>query len=162
MKIVYIDVQNVHRRITDRWWVLDWQKFYAYLKDHLSPDIIIFAVGYLTTNKDFYQQLCSYGYTMLYKEVILKPDGSIKWNVDIDIALRAAFDICEEWLAIAHVVTNDGDYNSLLKSCKERGVLWHLIVPDASKASKLLVNLISHLIDIQDIRHHVEKTKGPI
>ena len=159
MKIVYIDAQNVHRRMQDRWRVVDWSKFFIYLKDHISPDMIYFAVWYMQKHQDFYNELELYGYTMLYKEVIIKPNWDIKGNVDIDIAIRLILDMCEEWLRSAYIVTNDGDYNTLIKICKDRRVLWWLITPDAVKASKILTKIAWDIIDMQEIRKYIERQK---
>lgn len=96
---------------------------------------------------------------MLYKEVITKPNWDIKGNVDIDIAIRLILDMCEEWLTSAYVVTNDGDFNTLIKLCKERHILWWLITPDAVKASKMLTKIAWDIIDMQRLRYILEKQK---
>ena len=96
---------------------------------------------------------------MLYKEVITKPNWDIKGNVDIDIAIRLILDMCEEWLKSAYIVTNDGDYNTLINLCKERYVLGWLITPDAVKASKMLTKIAWDIIDMQEIRQYIEKQK---
>jgi hypothetical protein len=32
MICVYIDVQNVHMRVVDNGWTIDWERFFVYLK----------------------------------------------------------------------------------------------------------------------------------
>lgn len=40
MKIVYIDSQNIHKSTLDLWWIIDWEKFYGYLKRKFEVDKI--------------------------------------------------------------------------------------------------------------------------
>jgi len=82
--------------------------------------------------------LISLGYTMLYKKVTILPDGTIKGNVDIDIAIRSIFDLFECELQKAIIVSNDGDYNTLVDVLKERSVFDRLLVVDHKTASKQL------------------------
>ncbi len=51
---------------------------------------------------------------MLYKKVIVLPNGEIKGNVDIDIAIKTAIDAWKNNLSKAYLITNDGDYNTLV------------------------------------------------
>lgn len=46
MKIVYIDVQNTHQRTVERWWIIDWARFFVYLKEKYKVDVVYYAVGY--------------------------------------------------------------------------------------------------------------------
>ncbi len=161
MKIVYIDVQNTHKRICARGWFVDWMRFYKYIKDHCHADIVYFAVWYVAKYKDFYNKLKWYWYTMLFKQTTIKADGSIKWNVDIDIAIRVILDMCEWDLQQAHIVTNDGDYNTLVQICQERWILGYLIYPDQKLSSILLRKITHKSIDMQAIRHLIEKQKDP-
>lgn len=159
MKIVYIDAQNVHRCVQDAWWLIDRSKFYSYIKEKCSPDVIYYAVWYIKTNQAFYDQLQEIWFTMLYKETIILPNWKVKWNVDIDIAIRTVSDVYEAWLQVAHFVTNDWDYNTLIQYCKDRELLWYMIFPYASHASRLLTKYTHRIIDMQRIRHIVEKQK---
>jgi hypothetical protein len=37
--------------------------------------------------------LLGYGYTMIYKQISILPNGTVKGNVDIDIAIRAVLEL---------------------------------------------------------------------
>ena len=114
---------------------------------------------YIAKYDDFYNKLEWYWYTMLFKQTTIKADGSIKWNVDIDIAIRVILDMCEWDLQQAHIVTNDGDYNTLVQICQERWILGYLIYPDQKLSSILLRKITHKSIDMQAIRHLIEKQK---
>lgn len=85
MKIIYIDVQNTHRKTIDYDWIIDRKRFYTYLKDKYKFDVIYYAVWYVIKYHYFYTQLEKIWYTMLYKKTLILPDWTVKWNVDIDI-----------------------------------------------------------------------------
>jgi hypothetical protein len=78
MKIAYIDMQNIHKSIEEMGWIIDWGLFYEYLKVKFSPDRVIMFVGFMQKYKHFYDKLEKIGYVMNYKEVLVRPDGSIK------------------------------------------------------------------------------------
>jgi uncharacterized LabA/DUF88 family protein len=159
MKIVYIDAQNTHMRTLDNWRVLDWQKFYTYMKKRYQVDKLYYATGYVYKYYQLYQELSNIWYTMLYKETLVLPDGTIKWNVDIDIAIKAISEIKDWILKRAFLVTNDWDYNSLIKSFQEYNVFGWLISPDWRTVSKLLTRISKDIIDLQRARHLLENKK---
>lgn len=159
MKIVYIDVQNTHKATQKLWWLIDWRLFFEYLHRKIKPDIVYYAVGYLPELQSHYESIRSYWYTMLFKATTKLPNGEIKWNVDIDIAIRSTLDFCRNWLQKAYVVTNDGDYNTLIDILQQENVFWWLILPDAYSASHLIKRLAKDFIDIQRIKHIIQKQK---
>ena len=154
MKIVYIDVQNTHKATKKLGWLIDRGKLFIYLKDKCRADIIYYAVWYRAEYTSHYNKLQGIWYMMLYKTSTLLPNGEIKGNVDIDIAIRAVFDICEEWLTKAYLITNDGDYNTLVDVFQHRWVFGYLMVPDFASASRLLKKSAWWYVqDIQRIKH---------
>ncbi|EKD24603.1 MAG: hypothetical protein ACD_80C00194G0022 [uncultured bacterium (gcode 4)] len=161
MKIAYIDAQNVHRKTLDYNRRIDWQKFFIYLKQNCKVDVVYYAVWYVQKYDNFYKRLSSIWYTMLFKEVTILPDWTIKWNVDIDIAIRSIFDFFEEWLKKAIIISNDWDYNTLVDVLKKKDVFDFLMVIYSATASKQLrKSAWPYIQDIQRIRHLIEKDPG--
>ncbi len=159
MKIAYIDVQNIHRKTVDFNWVIDWNKFLVYLKQNCKTDIVYYAVWYLSKYDKFYNYLSSLWYSLLFKKVTILPNWSIKWNVDVDIAIRSLFDFFEEWLEKAIIVSNDGDYNTLVDVLRKKWVFDRLMIIDYTSASKQLrKSAWPYIQDIQRIKHLIEKT----
>jgi len=158
MKIVYIDAQNLHKKTLEYRWLIDWQRFYVYLKQNCKADVIYYAIWYIQKYDGLYKYLSFIWYTMLFKEVTVLHDGTIKWNVDIDIAIRAIFDFFEEWLTKAIVVSNDWDYNTLVDALKKRNVFDCVMVAYYTTASRQLrKSAWNYIQDIQRIRHLIEK-----
>ena len=141
MKVVYIDVQNTHQRTVEQWWLIDWGRLFVYLKQRYGVDTIYYVTGYVLSYQKYYNDIEHIWYTMLYKETLVLPDWKIKWNVDIDIAIQAMFDLTSWKLTKAYVMTNDGDYNTLVKVLIEHNVFGWLIAPDSATVSKLLTRL---------------------
>ncbi|HMY80525.1 MAG TPA: NYN domain-containing protein [Candidatus Absconditabacterales bacterium] len=156
MNIVYIDVQNTHKATQKLGWLIDWKKFFIYLKDKGRANTIYYAVGYISENQGWYDTLSAIGYTMLYKETIRLPNGETKGNVDIDIAIKVLLDFYEGGLTKTYLITNDGDYNTLIKMCQQKGIRGKLFTPDIHTASTLLKK-IDNPIDINDIKHKIQK-----
>ena len=159
MKIVYIDVQNTHQRTVERWWLIDWAKFFNYLKERYLIDKVYYVTWYIASYQSYYKSIESIWYTLLYKETLVLPDGKVKWNVDIDIAIQSIFDLTSWVLTQAFLVTNDGDYNTLVKTFIKHGVFAKLIVPDSATVSKLLTRLVRDIVDLQRIKHIIQKQK---
>ncbi len=158
MKVVYIDAQNLHKKTLEYHWLIDREKFYVYLRQNCKADVIYYAIWYIQRYDTLYTYLSSIGYTMLFKKVTLFSDGTIKWNVDIDIAIRSIFDLFEEWLTKAIVVSNDWDYNTLVDVLKEKNVFDRLLLPDGATASQQLKQSAwTYIQDVQRIRHLIEK-----
>lgn len=159
MKIVYIDVQNTHRKTLDYDRIIDRKRFFVYLKEKYKVDVIYYAVGYVSKYQRFYDELERIGYAMLFKKTIMLPNGEIKWNVDIDIAIRSIYDLWKHGLEKAYLVTNDGDYNTLIQTLIDEWVFGWLLAPDAKTASRLITQISWTIVDIQRIKHLIQKQK---
>jgi len=162
MKIVYIDSQNIHKWILELWWQIDWEWFYKYMKKKFEVDKIKMFLWYMEKYKNFYKKLNHIWYEIVFKETLILPNWTIKWNVDIDIAINSMLDIFEGNLKKAYLITWDWDFNSLVDLLKKRKLLWRVLIPNRKKASKLLKK--SAWADIQileDIKYFIEKKKTP-
>lgn len=158
MKIVYIDSQNVHKGIEELWWLIDWKLFYIYLKSKFDIDKVKIFFGYVKKYEKLYKFLKEIWYDVIFKETLVLPNGEIKWNVDIDIAIHVMLDTFEWWLLKVYLITWDGDYNTLVYFLKNRQLLWRVLIPNKNKASKLLKK--SAWPDIQtleDLKFLIEK-----
>jgi uncharacterized LabA/DUF88 family protein len=89
------------------------------------------------------------------------PNGEIKGNVDIDIAIHCILDLLEGGLVKAYLATGDGDYNTLVNLLRQRNTLGRVLVPHREKASKLLKKSAGPGIQVlEDLRFFIEK-KNP-
>lgn len=162
MKIMYIDAQNIHKSTQDVWRIIDWWTFLSYSKQKFDLDKIKIFFGYVAKYETFYKQLQLLWYEVIFKETMILPNGEIKGNVDIDIAIHSILDLVEGWLIKAYLVTWDWDYNTLVDLFRKRDVLWRVLIPHRDKASKLLKRSAwPHVQVLEDLRYFIEK-KNPV
>ena len=159
--IVYIDAQNVHKSLeVYHNWLIDWERFLVYLREKFQIDEVKIFFGYVPKYHHLYARLESYGYTVCFKETLILPDGKIKWNVDIDIAIFAVRDFYEWAVSWALLVTWDGDYNSLVQFWKEKWVFSHVLVPWVLNSSMLLRRVAwKNLVDIAPMKNKLQKKR---
>jgi uncharacterized LabA/DUF88 family protein len=126
-------------------------------------DVIKIFFGYVKKYETLYKQLRSYWYKVVFKQTMVLPNGEIKWNVDVDIAIDCVLDLTEWWLDLGYLVTWDGDYNTLVDLLRKRKSLWRVLIPHRTKASKLLKKSAwSNVQVLEDIRYFIEKKKSPV
>jgi len=157
MKVIYIDAQNTHRKTIDYGRIIDWNKFFIYLTEKYNPDIIYYAIWFIDRFEKLYKYLDNIWYKLLFKETIVLPNWEIKGNVDIDIAIRSILDICRNNLQKAYILSNDWDYNTLIRTLIEEWKFGWLIVPDIKTASKLIKKFNKTILNLQDIKNKIIK-----
>lgn len=158
MNIVYIDAQNVHRSTQDLGWKVDWSKLNIYFQKKLWLTKLKIFFWYVPKYEYLYSELRSFGYEVIFKETLILPNGEIKGNVDIDIAISVLLDLFESWLDRAYLVTWDGDYNTLVDLLRIRKKFGRVYVPHPKKASKLLKKSAGpHVQNLEELRYLIEK-----
>jgi len=157
MKVAYIDAQNIHKWIQELGRILDWKKIYDYMKEKYEIDKFCIFFGYVQKYQKLYNFLKSVWYDVIFKEVSTNKDWTIKWNVDIDIAIKSMNDIISWELEQAYLITTDVDFNSLIYEFRNRGIWWRLIVTDIKYTSKYLRKASeSKIQSLSDIKHIVK------
>lgn len=160
MRIVYIDMQNVHKSTEDMWRLIDRSRFYVYLTQKYKVEAILIFVWYIQKYQHMYEQLTKLGYKCVFKEVVIRPDWSIKWDVDIDIAIWAMKHIHQKIVTEAYLVSGDADYNTLIDEWVREWVFAKLIVPNVDKTMHILrKSAWGKLQSLTDIQHLIEKQK---
>ena len=161
MNIVYIDAQNVHKSLEFYHdWLIDWERFFVYLKEKYKAEKVKIFFGYVPRYKRFYELLSTFWYEVCFKETLILPDGKIKWNVDIDIAIFSVRDYYEWNIIHVFLVTGDGDYNSLVDFFHEKWILTHVLVPWVKNSSVLLRRSAGkYLVDIAPMRNKLQKKR---
>jgi hypothetical protein len=135
--------------------------FYGYLQKKFAPVTVKIFFWFVKQYAGFYKRLENIWFIVLFKETMCLPNGEIKGNVDVDIAIESLLDLCERWLIKAYLVTWDGDYNTLVDLFRKRDVLWRVMIPQKRKASKLLKKSAwSSIQTLEDLRFFLEK-KNP-
>jgi uncharacterized LabA/DUF88 family protein len=157
-KIAYIDAQNVHKAIEELWWILDWWLFYVYLQEKFQIDICKIFIGYVPKYESLYAYLYTLWYVLVFKKVSQKYDGTIKWNVDVDLTMHVMEDLLTGVLEKWYIISGDSDYNTLIERLRNEFKLGRLIVPNLDKTSSYLRHSAGNNIQsLQDLKHRIKK-----
>ena len=144
----FIDAQNLHFGISKniknkkgktvyQGWFLDLKLFLQYLKKHYQVKKAYLFMGHLPENESMYQMFKSFGYDIVFKEVIKDSTGKPKGNVDSELVVQALgydYDNYEK----AVIVSGDGDFACLVKYLKENKKFHVVLAPHRVKCSRLL------------------------
>lgn len=148
----FIDSQNVNLGIQRLGWKLDLRKFRIFLEPKYAVQKACFFIGYLEQYADFYEAACSYGYTLVFKEVVHQ-EGKPKGNVDAELVLQAMIDYPVYDRAV--IVTSDGDFACLVRYLATNGKLQRVLSPGTpALCSALLKPAAQHRIDFLDSQRH--------
>lgn len=162
--IVYIDAQNVHKSLQyyhNR--TIDWWRFFVYCASKFQATKVKIFFWYVQKYQWLYDKLSKCWFDICFKETLILPDGTIKWNVDIDIAIVLMRDFYEWDIAQIYLVTGDGDYNSLIDFAKEKAIFWSVLIPWINNSSKLLTRSAQKMIiDIAPMRNKLQKENSSI
>ncbi len=84
-----------------------------------------------------YSYLRSTGYEIVFKPTIKNGNGEVKGNIDADLVSKAMIEFPNYDYAV--IVSNDGDFYSLVRYLNKNGKLLSVISPDV----RFLVSLLS-------------------
>jgi len=142
----FIDSQNLNLGVQKFGWKMDWRKFRKFLEDKYGVTKAFMFIGYVPEFEPLYEQMHELGYSIVLKPTFdmtrLRPedevteDGKpkpeeekrpIKGNIDAELVLWAMRLINEYDKAL--IVSDDGDFYSLVEYLEEQGKLLHLLAP---------------------------------
>ena len=151
----FIDSQNVHLGVQALGWRLSHHKFFAYLKEKYEVEKAYLFIGFITSNQNLYKRLSDAGFEIIFKPTKIDFDGKIKGNVDSDLVLKTMIEFPNYNKAI--IISNDGDFYSLVQYLYEKGKLETVLSPNKKYCSSLL-HKTAHgkLHFINDIRQEFE------
>ncbi|MBI2268555.1 MAG: NYN domain-containing protein [Candidatus Blackburnbacteria bacterium] len=143
----FIDSQNLNLgtskdirkkgKLIYRGWRLDFKKFRKYLADKFRVDETFLCIGYIKQNEKLYDQLKSYGYTLVFKPTVKDSQGKSKGNVDAELVLHAAAIEFPQYDK-AVIVSGDGDFYCLYEFLEKNKKLFKIIIPNRKSESSLL------------------------
>ena len=145
----FIDSQNLNLGIKSQGWELDFREFRIYLKNKYNINKAYLFIGQIEGNDNLYNQLSSYGYSLVFKKTTLyKKDGvvTVKGNVDAELVLYAAAKVYNNYNN-AIIVSGDGDFYCLAEYLTEKNKLLHIFTPNKNY-SKLLKDYSSKIVRI--------------
>ena len=132
----FIDSQNLNLGIQKLGWKLSYKKFRIYLKEKYKVEKAYMFIGFVSLNQRLYDNLEDAGFVLKFKITIPDSDGKLKGNVDADLVLQLMID----WNDFdkAMVVSNDGDFYSLVQHLYVNNKLLVVLSPDERNCSSLL------------------------
>ena len=111
-------------------------------------------IGFVALNQGLYDRLQEAGFILKFKPTIPDADGKIKGNIDADLVLRAIVEMDEYNKAV--IVSNDGDFYSLVEYLYENKKLKVVLSPDENFCSNLLMQTAKEKI------HFMNELRGKL
>jgi uncharacterized LabA/DUF88 family protein len=148
--------------IREQGWILDFKRFYIYLKENYGVSKAFMFIGYVKENEKLYEFLRKVGYICVFKPTLTYSDGHTKGNCDAELVLQTMIEFNKFDKAI--IVTGDGDFYCLIKYLIEKCKLSAVLIPNEKKFSALLYFIICRpfLRYMNDLRSLLEyKKKRP-
>lgn len=156
---IFVDSANVELAVDRLRTRIDWRKVLALLTDNRT---LVRAIAYSPVHDDpgvsietqrFAEPFLGKGYKVVTKPLKRFADGTIKANVDIEMAC----DIIEmlDRLDVVCLVSGDGDFQRLVEVIQAKGVRVEVVAVGTSTAASLR-NAADHFLDLQSI---VQKVK---
>src|SRR3989338_5370665 len=124
----FIDSQNLNLGIQKLGWKLDYRRFRIYLAEKYGVKKAYIFIGFVALKQSLYDHLQEAGFILKFKPTIPDADGKIKGNIDADFVLRAVLELND--YAKAVIVSNDGDFYSLVQYLYESNRLEIVLSPD--------------------------------
>jgi uncharacterized LabA/DUF88 family protein len=153
----FIDGQNLYSGVRQLGWILDYQKFRAYLARRYDVTKAYYFLGYLPQQQTLYRVLHRAGYELVFKPVVHGPGHNPKGNVDADLVLRTMIEFPNYDQAI--LVTGDGDFHSLAAYLYTQGKLRMVLAPNRRFCSTLLRSAAQgQLHYVEAVRHLLERS----
>lgn len=156
----FIDSQNLNLAIKDQGWVLDFERFFIYLRDKYKVTKAFIFIGYIPGNEAIYTFLQKVGFIVIFKPTLeYKKRGKpvIKGNVDAELVLHAMIEYQNYNKAI--IVTGDGDFHCLIEYLEGNGKLEHVIIPNEKKYSALLRKYREYFIYLTGLKKKLQRQK---
>lgn len=144
----FIDSQNLNLGIRILGWKLDYTRFRIYLKEKYGVSKAYMFIGFVALNQGLYDRLQEAGFILKFKPTIPDGEGKIKGNIDADLVLRAIVEMNEYDKAV--IVSNDGDFYSLVEYLYENKKLETVLSPNKNFCSNLLMQTAKEKIQFMN------------
>jgi len=153
----FIDGTNIHLSTENLGWSFDWRLFREYLARRHRVTKAYYFVGYSPRQTKLYANLKSYGYELIHRTLLTRPDGTIKGDCDTELVLHTMI----QWYSYkkAVIVSGDGDISCLVEyldgtnkfklviACKPDSCSW--LMRKASGDNIMYVDYYRHMFEKQ-------------
>jgi uncharacterized LabA/DUF88 family protein len=162
-EIVYafIDANNLYMETSKNGgWLVDYLKLRIWLYRKFNVSVAYMFIGKKEGSEyeSLYSYLESCGFELVFKPTIPDANGKTKGNIDSDLVLKAMIEFPNYDKAI--IISNDGDFYSLVRYLRENGKLKCVISPGKKHLSVLLKKEAGkHIILLEQARNLLEYKK---
>ena len=154
----FIDGTNIHLSTENLEWSFDWKLFREYLARKHRVDKAYYFIGYSPQQTKLYTNLRNYGYTLIHRTLLTRPDGRIKGDCDTELVLHSMIQLDNYKKAV--IVTGDGDMACLVKYLDAISRFKLVIACKPDSCSKLIREASnSNIMYIDYYRHMFEKKR---
>jgi uncharacterized LabA/DUF88 family protein len=151
------DIEDSAGEVIYKGWILDFERFFVYLKDKYKVDKSYLFIGHIAGQEKLYKFLESVGYEVIYKPTLVNSKGKAKGNVDAELVLHTMIEYPNYNKAI--IVSGDGDFHCLIEYLKKMSKLSKIIIPNKKSYSSLLRKFHSYMAYVTDLRKKLEYKK---
>jgi uncharacterized LabA/DUF88 family protein len=150
----YIDGANLHRGTVKNGWMIDYDRFYIWLKDKYRIKRAYIFIGYVSMNDSLYNKMRRAGFLVRFKDTIRDHIGQIKGNCDADLVLRSSRDVYESVFDKSIIISSDGDFSSLVDFLQEKEKMPAILSPNR-QCSILLMRTNAPISYLNDFKNFV-------
>jgi len=152
----FIDSQNLNLSIRDQGWILDFEKFFIFLKHKYRIEKSFIFIGYILENKKLYKHLKKIGYNLIFKPVLGK-GNFVKGNIDAELVLHTMLEYNNFDKAV--IVSGDGDFYCLIEQLAKDDKLLKIGIPNKKRYSALLRKFSPYLFYLSLLKNKLEYQK---
>ena len=156
INFAYIDGANLHKGTNDLGWEVDYKKLRIWLKDKYNVSNAYLFIGLTSKNKNLYTYLQESGFILVYKEVTLDGNGSVKGNCDASLVLKTVSDFYEKKFDKAVIISSDSENAELIDFLKNNSAL-KIVISPSNKCSYLLRKQNTLLLYLDTQRKKLER-----
>ncbi|MBA7672457.1 hypothetical protein ES703_80634 [subsurface metagenome] len=154
----FIDGTNLHLSTENLGWSFDWRLFREYLAKKHRVTKAYYFVGYSQHQIALYDNLNTYGYELIHRTLLIRPDGDIKGDCDTELVLHTMIQWYNYGKAV--IVTGDGDMACLVRHLDDTNKFKLVIACKPDSCSKLIRQASnSNIMYVDYYRHMFEKKK---
>jgi uncharacterized LabA/DUF88 family protein len=150
----YIDGANLHKGTVELGWMIDYDKFFTWLKDKYDIKVAYMFIGNVSKYASLYEKMKNAGFTLIFKDVTNNRYGQIKGNCDADLVLQAARDVFEKEYGNAIIVSSDGDFSGLVRFLQEKGKMESVLSP-SNRCSIFLLRTGAPLTYLDQVKEKI-------
>jgi uncharacterized LabA/DUF88 family protein len=154
-QLMLIDGANLHHGARDLGIEIDYVKLRSYLAENVAAIESRIYLAHNPNSDGFYHYLETLSYIVKIKQIIRQGDGSVKGNVDVNLAVDMIAEGSQ--YKTVFLVSGDGDFLPAVKKLQQQGVKVVVVAP-LNQTNDMLRKSADKYIDIAEIQDEIKQT----